>query len=111
MASNRTPDGEKRPDDRATATWWRATADGIRITVTVTPGARRSQVIGSIGSALRVKVAARAIDGKANDELVRFLAEVFGVRRSAVTLLHGRRGRSKVVAIAGLDHPPPDLTR
>ncbi len=109
--ANRPNRSDERPAVNVTSTWWAAGADGLRITVAVTPGARHSQVIGRVGSALRVKVAARPVDGKANDELVRFLAEVFGVRRSAITLVHGRRGRSKVIDIAGIDRPPSQLLR
>jgi hypothetical protein len=57
-----------------------------------------------------VRVAARAVEGKANAELVRFLAELFGVRRSAITIARGERSRDKTVHVAGID-APPDLPR
>jgi len=50
-----------------------------------------------------VRVAAPAVDGKANRELMRFLAERLGIRPAAVRLIRGERSRMKVVVIAGLD--------
>ncbi len=58
---------------------------------------------------LRVRVSARAVDGQANTELRRFLAELFGVRRSAVTLRRGERSRDKSVRISGVTAPPDHL--
>jgi hypothetical protein len=45
------------------------------------------------------------VDGAANDELVRFLADRLGVRRSAVSIVRGRRGRRKVVRVDGVTGP------
>jgi hypothetical protein len=58
---------------------------------------------------MRVRVGAPAVEGQANVELRRFLAKLFGVRRSAVTLVRGQRSRDKVVHIAGIAAPPPGL--
>ncbi len=73
----------------------------------VTPGARRNEVIDAASDRLRVRIAARAVDGKANKELQSFIGELFGVRRSAVTLLRGERSRDKTLWIEGIDEPPP----
>ena len=64
------------------------------------PGAMASAVMGVHGVALRIRIAAPAVDGKANGELVRFLAAAFGVARANVTLLHGDSARRKLVRIA-----------
>ena len=56
-------------------------------------------MVGPVDGRLRVRVAAPAVDGKANAELVRFLAEAFGVARANVTLLRGDTGRRKLVRI------------
>jgi uncharacterized protein len=95
----------------AGAAWW-APVDGgggITVAVRVTPGARRSEVLDVAGGRLRVRVAAPAVEGKANAELERFLADVFGVRRTAVAVVRGGRGREKTVRIDGVEGPPPDL--
>lgn len=69
------------------------------IEVRVVPGARRSEVVGEVDGVLRVRVAAPAVDGKANRELLRILAEHFGVRSRQVTIERGTHHRDKVVAI------------
>ncbi len=68
----------------------------------VTPGAERSAVSGVRDGRLRLKLAAPAREGKANAELVRFLAGVLGVPRTAVVVSAGATGRRKVVKISGL---------
>ncbi len=67
------------------------------------PNAPRNEIVGWLGAALKVKVHAPAVEGKANDELIDFLAEKLGVHRRCVTLLRGDKSRQKVVQIDGLD--------
>lgn len=71
------------------------------VRVRVTPNARRSEVIDDSGDRLRVRIAAPAVEGKANDELVRFIAELFGVRRGAVAISAGEHGREKTLVVSG----------
>lgn len=67
------------------------------------PNAPRSTVVGWLGDALKVKVHAPALEGRANEELCEFLADTLQVPRRAVTLLRGDKSRQKVVRIDGLD--------
>ena len=67
------------------------------------PNAPRNEIVGWLGTALKVKVHAPDVEGKANDELIDFLAEKLGVHRRSVTLLRGDKSRQKVVQIDGLD--------
>lgn len=67
----------------------------------VQPGASRSEFAGRHGERIKVRIAARAVDGKANDALIEFLAEYFGVPRRCVTIISGAKSRSKRVAIEG----------
>ena len=53
------------------------------------------------GEALRITLAAPPIDGRANDELLHYFADLFRVSRSAVHILAGQSGRNKIVRIAG----------
>lgn len=69
----------------------------------VIPNAPRNEVVGWLGTALKVKVHAPALEGRANDELLDFLAEHLGLPRRSVTLLRGDKSRQKIVRIAGLD--------
>ncbi|HMU76047.1 MAG TPA: DUF167 domain-containing protein [Elusimicrobiota bacterium] len=71
------------------------------IRVRVIPNAVRSEVVGRIGSTVRVKVAAPAIDGKANNELTTFLAEFFEVKNRGVKIVRGQNGKEKTVEISG----------
>ena len=71
------------------------------IKVRVIPNSKRNEVVSRIGSILRVKVSAPAVEGKANEELCEFLADFFDVKRSNVFLRKGERGREKTIEITG----------
>jgi len=70
--------------------------------VHVVPRAARTEVMGRHGDAVKIRLAAPPVDGAANAELVRFLAERLGVARGAVTVQAGASSRRKTVAIAGI---------
>jgi uncharacterized protein (TIGR00251 family) len=76
----------------------------VQLVVRVTPNARRSEIL-DWGSdekgrpVLMVKLAAPPVDGKANTELVRFLAGVLGCPKSQVQLLRGEGSRQKVLKV------------
>jgi uncharacterized protein (TIGR00251 family) len=65
----------------------------------VQPGAKRSEFAGKHGERTKVRLAAPAVDNKANDALVEFLAGFYGVPRRNVTIASGFRSRSKRVVI------------
>jgi uncharacterized protein YggU (UPF0235/DUF167 family) len=73
----------------------------VRVTIRVRPGAGRNVVGGEHGGALVVRVGARAVDGKATAAALAAVAEAFGVRRAAVTLVTGATSRTKVVDVDG----------
>ncbi len=78
------------------------TSSGIRIAVQVQPRASKTEVAGLHGEAVRIRLAAPPVDGAANDALVRFLSDLLGVPRSAVTISSGLSARRKTVLVAGL---------
>jgi uncharacterized protein (TIGR00251 family) len=80
-----------------------------RLTVKVHPRAKRSAMAGRLGEAWKVSLAAPPVDGKANEECVRFFAELAGVPRSRVRIVTGLTSRTKVVEIEGV--PQEDLER
>lgn len=82
--------------------WLQSVAGGVALTVHVQPGAKRSEIAGEHGDALKIRLAAPAVEGKANAALCDFVAELFGLRKAQVTLISGPRSRSKRVAVAGL---------
>ncbi|HMC60603.1 MAG TPA: DUF167 domain-containing protein [Candidatus Solibacter sp.] len=73
-----------------------------RLTVRVHPRARRSALAGRLGEAYKVDLTAPPVDGKANEECVRFFAELAGVPRSRVRIVTGLTNRTKVVEIGGV---------
>jgi uncharacterized protein len=73
-----------------------------RLTVKVHPRARRSALAGRFGDAYKLDLAAPPVDGKANEECIRFFAELAGVPRSRVRIVTGLTNRTKVVEIEGV---------
>ena len=74
-----------------------------RLVVHVQPRAARSELAGRHGDAVKVRLHAAPVDGAANDELVRLLAETLGVSRQAVRIVRGHGARRKTVEVDGLD--------
>lgn len=85
--------------------WIRDEAGGIVLALHVQPGAARSEVAGVHGEGrearLRIRLAAPPVDGKANAELRRFLADAFGVPLRSVTLVRGETSRQKTMRVDG----------
>lgn len=73
----------------------------VRVTIRVGPGASRTRVGGVHGEALVVKVAARAVEGKATEAALSAVAEALGLRRRDITLVGGATSREKVIDIEG----------
>lgn len=80
-----------------------------RLTLRVSPGAARSAVVGRHGAGWKVRVAAAPEDGKANEAVVRLLADTLSVPRRDVRIVSGRASRDKTVALAGLG--PEEIER
>ena len=72
------------------------------INIHVQPGARKTEVVGLYGEAIKIKVAATPERGIANEALIDFIAERLGVYKHAIKLVSGRTGRSKTIAIEGM---------
>ena len=78
--------------------------DGILLKLRISPGARRTSIEGHYGDdALKLRGAAPPVDGKANAEVRRFLAELLGLPRSKVALIQGATSRDKVVLVRGAE--------
>jgi uncharacterized protein len=73
-----------------------------RLKVRVVPNARRSEVTGLSGEEVRLKVQAPAQEGKANVEVIRFLAELIDCPRSKIAIIRGEKARNKLVEISGV---------
>ena len=75
----------------------------MRVTLRVRPGSGRTVVGGEHDGALVVRGAAPAVDGRATEAALAAVADAFGVRRRAVTLVSGPTSRTKVVDVDGAD--------
>ena len=78
-------------------------AVSTRLQLRVSPGARRAHVVGRHGDAWKVRVAAPPEGGRANEAVVRLVAETLSLPRDAVTLVSGHGARDKIIELAGLD--------
>ena len=78
-------------------------AVSTRLRLRVSPGARSAEVVGRHGGAWKVRVAAAPEGGRANEAVVRLLADTLSLPRDAVTLVSGHGARDKIVQLAGLD--------
>ena len=76
---------------------------GVTLRLHIQPGAKKTAVVGLHGEALKIRLAAPPVEGKANACLIAFLADRLGVARSAIRLVSGKASRAKRVRIGGVD--------
>jgi uncharacterized protein (TIGR00251 family) len=91
--------------------WYRWEGDDLLLFLQVQPRAARDELVGPLGDALKVRITAPPVEGRANAHLVRFLAKAFGVGRGAVRLHSGEHARRKVVRIQAPARLPIPLSR
>ena len=78
------------------------TNSSFSLAVRIQPRAKTNKIVGFHGTALKIQIAAPAEDGKANAELISFLANVFSLPKKQITILRGAHHREKVIAFEGL---------
>ena len=84
--------------------WLRVAADGrITLTLHIQPGAKMTEFAGLHGDALKIRLAAPPVDGKANEALIKFIADTLGLPKSAVTIKSGQTSRRKALEVIGGD--------
>lgn len=93
--------------------WYRWEGEALHLYVSVRPRAAKDAVVGVQGERLKLCLRSPPVDGQANAQLLRFLAEAFGVPRAQVSLLSGQRSREKHCRILRPGQPsdalPPAL--
>jgi uncharacterized protein (TIGR00251 family) len=77
-------------------------AKGVAFAIKVQPRARKNAIIGVVGDIVKLALTAPPVDGRANQAVIEFLAELFEIPRTSVTIASGETSRRKVVRIAGL---------
>lgn len=87
----------------------RRDGDDLLLTVHAQPGASRSEFAGLHGDALKIRIQAPAVDGRANDAMRRFLADAFAVPIARVTLVSGASARHKRWRVERPAQLPPSL--
>ena len=85
----------------STPAWLRQLDGRVTLTLHVQPGAKTTTISGTYGDALKIKLAAPPVDGKANAALIAFIADQLGIGKSAIHLKSGQTSRHKTIEITG----------
>ena len=89
--------------------WHRRNGEVLTLTLHVQPGAKRSEIAGLHGEALKIRLAAPPVEGRANDALLKFIAGLFDVPLRQIELKQGGQSRHKVVTVSGSKIAPESL--
>ena len=82
--------------------WIKEIPEGCQLTLRVTPGASRSEICGAETEWLKVRIKAPPVDGKANKELIRFLAKLLKIPKCSIEICSGGSSRLKRIKIKGI---------
>lgn len=78
------------------------TGDTATFEVKVVPRASKNQIVGREGNAVKIRLNAPPVEGKANEALVKFLAEMLGVHRAQIEIVSGHSSQHKIVRVHGV---------
>ena len=92
-------------EERSEAPYLRQTAEGVTLAMRAQPGAKKTAITGVYGEGataqLKIAVHAPPVEGRANEALIAFLADLFSLARRDVVLISGEVSRSKVILLRG----------
>lgn len=91
------------------SSWYRFSGQGLILELHVQPGAARTEVAGLHGGRLKLRLAARASDGRANAALLEFIAAQLGAAKRDVSIETGATSRRKRVRVIGAARGPETL--
>ncbi|MDM5176711.1 DUF167 domain-containing protein [Massilia sp. DJPM01] len=91
--------------------WCSALPGALRLAVQITPNAKKTEVIGVLDDALKLKLQAQPIEGKANEALIKYLSGELGVPKSALTITHGLTNKRKLVEVVSATLTPEQVAR
>ncbi len=80
----------------------RESGEGVTFAVKVHPRAKKNAITGEMGEALKIALTAPPVEGRANEAVIEFLAEVLRVPRASVSIAAGQSSRNKVIRVKGL---------
>lgn len=89
--------------------WLRTDGGSVVLTLHIQPGAKKTEIVGLHGAALKIRLAAPPVDGKANAALIAFIATKVGAGKTAVELISGESSRAKRVRV--MDISPEQIRR
>ena len=81
------------------ADWYHSDGEDITLNLHVQPGAKRSEIAGLHGDALKIRLAAPPMEGRANEALLKFIAKLFDVPLRQVELKRGEKSRDKIILV------------
>jgi uncharacterized protein (TIGR00251 family) len=82
--------------------WIRETSKGVLLPVRAMPRASKNEIQGLHGDALKVRLQAPPVEGKANQALIRFLSDALNIPRAQLSIASGETGRNKAVLVTGI---------
>ncbi|HRD69956.1 MAG TPA: DUF167 family protein [Legionella sp.] len=91
--------------------WYIRENDELIVFIYVQPGAKSTEIVGIHDGALKIRLNALPIDGRANDVLKKFLAKQFHVAASKVQLIQGEKSKKKKFLILGTEVDPASLSQ
>ncbi|MBL8527294.1 MAG: DUF167 domain-containing protein [Burkholderiales bacterium] len=98
------PTGKRAGLEAAAPSWFRRSGEQFTLSLSIQPGARRTEVAGLLGATMKVRIAAPATHDRANAALIEFLSHAFDLPPSRIYIRAGRHARRKLVE---LDAPGP----
>jgi uncharacterized protein (TIGR00251 family) len=79
------------------------TPHGITLSLQVIPRSRKCEIAGLVGDAIKVRLTAPPVEGKANEECLRFFADIFGIPRNRLSIVTGQSSRKKTLLVSGVE--------
>ena len=89
--------------------WYEYKSDVIRLNLYIQPGAKFTEISGLHDGALKIRLNAPPIEGRANEVLIKYLAKCFKVPNKQVKLVRGEKSRRKIFEITGSSVDPSQL--
>ncbi|MBN1547038.1 MAG: YggU family protein [Syntrophaceae bacterium] len=78
------------------------TSHGMTFPIQVIPRSRKSEIVGILNDTLKVRLTAPPVDGKANEECVRFFSDLLNIPRNRISIISGQTSRKKTLLISGI---------
>lgn len=91
--------------------WLSETGGGIRLAVQIAANAKKTEVIAITDEAIRIRLHAQPVDGKANEALIRFVADTLNVSKSAVQITHGFTSKRKLLEVRSNELTPETVKK